>query len=152
MHGQWGNKDTLNLYRLRFNLTGPAKAGPKMLVNKKVNKMWINTKNQLPENGKDVLVFDKNYGIIVGCYYENQWFMQSDDFESNFMFKSKSYKPNTDCIETHDCVMLDDSTPEAPCWGQVRPDSDFDDQLTWTCEAHRELFTLCGRIYIPEIN
>jgi len=32
-----------------------------MFVNKKVNKMkWINIKNQLPENGKDVLVFDKN--------------------------------------------------------------------------------------------
>lgn len=66
------------------------------------------------------------------------------------MFKSESYKPSTEYMEFHDCVMLSESTQENPCWGQVNPDSDFEDELTWTCDAHRELFTSTGRVYIPE--
>ena len=42
---------------------------------------WFDARGELPPQNVDVLVFDENYGVVVGYLSNGQWYMQSDEIE-----------------------------------------------------------------------
>ena len=52
------------------------------------------------------------------------------------MYTSKSYKPD----ENDDCIFLNESSKIEPCWGDVTPDEDDEDELIYVCKGHEFRF------------
>lgn len=68
------------------------------------------------------------------------------------MFKSESYRPCSLCDPPVDCAHLEDSTPEQPCWGEVRIAFEFEaGDYLHACRGHAVVWEVEeGPLYEPE--